>query len=221
MKYGIIYKITNNVTQMSYIGQTTQSLDSRIKQHQKDARNRHISSVIRKYGISCFTVTELFSCYNQHDLNLFEVFFMDKFNTMHPHGYNHRVGGNQNGKCSDSLREKIRIAKLNKPNYKRRNFRMDDLQKIKISRSLGGDSVVGICSKTGTVKVYETATSTRRDGHNPSNVVSICKKQTNRKKSKGMFFMYYSEYANQSGSLETKESRYAQRLENETDKIGI
>lgn len=214
--YGIIYKITNKETGLSYIGQTTQSLSARLHKHISDKRNRYISNVINKYDIDQFSITELVSCFDLQSLNESEVFFVNKFNTLHPNGYNHRAGGNQNGICSDTLKTKISKAKTGKPNPKRKGFVMDNGQKKLISRSLGGDYIVSINSQTGLIKIYETVHSTAKDGHNPSNVVTICKKHTNRRKSMGCSFMYFSEYANQSGSLDTKESRHAQRLGGET-----
>lgn len=211
-KYGIIYKITNSKTKMSYIGQTTGSLSKRISAHLKEKRNRHISNAMRKYGIENFSITELVSCFNLESLNYYEVYFVNVFNTLHPNGYNHRAGGSQYGICSDELRAKISKSKYGVPNPKRKGFIMDNKQKSLISKSLGGDFIVSINATTGLIKVYETVKATAKDGHNPSNIVTICKKRTNRRKSKGCFFMYFSEYANQSGSLIAKKIRHAQRL---------
>ena len=46
----IIYKITNNINNKIYIGQTTRTLEERIAEH-KRKRNPLISKAIKKYGI--------------------------------------------------------------------------------------------------------------------------------------------------------------------------
>jgi len=55
----IIYKITNQLTNKSYIGWTSQSFDARWHQHkklaQKNQDNRPFYNAIRKYGIDCWT----------------------------------------------------------------------------------------------------------------------------------------------------------------------
>lgn len=74
-------------------------------------------------------------------------------------------------------------------------------QRCKISGSLGGQKIVSINTVTNEVKVYDTARDVANDGHNPSNVVSICKKHGRRFTSKGFTFQYFNDYVNQNGSL--------------------
>lgn len=215
--YGLIYKITNKATGDSYIGQTTGSLVRRLKQHRTEKRNRHVSNSIRKYGWDSFSVEVLCSCFDQESLNSAEVYFVNLYNTIYPNGYNHRAGGNQKGICSDELRTKISLSKKGKPNLKRRGEVRKSEQRLSISRTLGGQNIYAINLSTGEVKVYPTAHSTRVDGHNPSNVVQICKNTGRRRESKGWTFSYESNYhANQSGSVESNASSHAQRLGFET-----
>lgn len=204
MKYGIIYKITNKVTGQEYIGQTTNTLSYRFNCHCNETRNRHISNAIRKYGKEQFLAEEICSVNSKENLNDLEQYFVVKYNTMHPNGYNHRAGGNQNGICSDELKRKISEAKTGKPVLKRRGEVRSQEQRLKISRTLGGQSVVAVNLETKEVRYYSTVTETRKDGHNPSNVVSICKGK--RPYSLGWKFYYQADYANQSGSHENKSS---------------
>lgn len=218
MRYGSIYLIRNLVTEKLYIGQTTNNVSDRFKDHCTEKRNRHISNSIQTYGKHNFEYIELYVSFSLKDLNEKEVFFVKHFNTMYPNGYNHRAGGEQNGICSEELKRKISLAKTGKPNLKRRNEVRTQEQRVLISRGLGGQEIVAVNVKTGETKIYPTAHATRLDGFNPSNVVQICKRKTGRLKSKGFFFYYLSHYANQSGSSENKKTEHAQRIEIETDK---
>jgi len=211
-RYGSIYKITNKVTGKEYVGQTTRSLISRFNSHLTEKRNRHISNSIRQYGKENFEFVEIFVAFDKEELNNAEIFFVQHYNTLYPNGYNHRAGGNQNGICSDELKKKISAAKVGKPNLKRRGELRSKEQRLSISRTLGGQNIIAINLKTNEIKVYETAHATKKDGHNPSNVVQICKRASYRTHSKGWAFMYESEYANQSGSSKGNTSEHAQRL---------
>jgi len=200
------------MTGKEYIGQTTQSLTSRFNGHLSEKRNRHISNSIRQYGKENFDFVEIFIAFDKEELNNAEIFFVQHYNTLYPNGYNHRAGGNQNGICSDELKKKISAAKTGKPNLKRKGEVRSQKQRLEISRTLGGQNIIAINLQTKEIKVYETAHATKKDGHNPSNIVQICKKSSGRTISKGWTFMYESEYANQSGSSKGNTSEHAQRL---------
>jgi len=216
MNYGKIYKIKNLLNGKEYVGQTTKaSVYLRFNEHCKETRNnRHISSAIRFYGKENFTVEELASANNQNELNELEVFYVNKLNTLSPAGYNHRAGGFQNGKCSEELKAKISLAKAGKPVYVRRGEVRSLEQRLKISRSLGGKQIKATNVVTQEFFTLQTARSARSLGFNPSNVVQICKKSTGRKVHRGFTFEYVTQ-ANQSGSIEIKNSEHAQRIDGE------
>jgi group I intron endonuclease len=218
MKYGLIYKITNKINGKSYVGQTTQSISKRFSDHCYETRNnRYVSNSIRKHGKENFIVEEIAIANNQNELNELEVYYVDLHQTMYPNGYNHRSGGKQNGKCSDELKRKISQAKIGKPNYKRRGELRSEEQRIKISRGLGGKPIRMINLKTNEVSILQTAHEGEKYGFNPSNIVQICKKSNpSRRTSKGYTFEYIEDHANQSGSVESKKSSHAQRIESET-----
>lgn len=61
MRYGVIYKITNSVTKLCYIGQTIQPLNNRFSGHIREALtyksgNSKLPNAIRKYGSNVFTI---------------------------------------------------------------------------------------------------------------------------------------------------------------------
>ena len=92
-----IYKITNLITNMSYIGQSTN-----IQKRWKDEKHRAfieddnsynypLSKAFRKYGIENFTFEILEEC-SQEQLNEREKYWIKEFNTFY-NGYNQTLGG--------------------------------------------------------------------------------------------------------------------------------
>lgn len=193
MSYGKIYKIEDLENNKMYVGQTTKCIKLRFKEHCREKRNRHISNAIQKKGKNLFKISLLAEADSQETLNSLEVFYVEKLNTMYPNGYNHRAGGNQNGKCSEELKRKISESKIGKPNLKKRGEPRSVEYRIKISKGLGGKLIKSTNLITGKTKLYQTAQSTKLDGHNPSNVVQICKKNTKRTISKNCTFEYVNE----------------------------
>lgn len=218
MNYGNIYLITNTVNGKQYVGQTTGTVLSRFNDHCLEKRNRYISNAINSYGKDNFTVETIATAKNQKELNDLEVKFVKLFDTMSPNGYNHRAGGGQNGICSDELKASISAAKIGVPNPKLKGRIISDSQRLQISKTLGGQPIVAVNMVTRDVIVYPTVNATKNDGHNPSNVVTICKRNSKRQVSKGFTFFYQNEYANQSGSTENNNSGHAQRIEIEPAK---
>ena len=52
---GYIYKIKNKIDNKTYIGQTTQDLESRWRNHRKNSSNcRYLKSAFKKYGVENF-----------------------------------------------------------------------------------------------------------------------------------------------------------------------
>ena len=112
----IIYKITNKINGMIYIGQTINNLDKRWKAHCRFGKNNttsYVSNAIQKYGINAFCVEEIGSYSNLEDLNNAEEYFIDWFNCLVPNGYNIRLGGNYST-FSLETRQKMSKAKLGK-----------------------------------------------------------------------------------------------------------
>lgn len=216
MKYGTIYKITNLINGKQYVGQTTNSVLNRFADHCSEKRNRHISNAIKQYGKENFKVEEIATAFDKESLNNLEIYFVEKFNTMFPNGYNHRAGGNQNGVCSQELKRKISKAKSGKSIPSLKNRIISNNQRLQISKTLGGQKIVGVSLTDNSIIIYETAHSTKAHGHNPSNIVQICKKKGKRKISKGYTFFYLKDYANQSGSTENNILEHAQRIGIET-----
>jgi group I intron endonuclease len=211
-KFGSVYKITNTKNGKAYIGITTKSIVVRFREHSEPKKKKSaLHSAIKKYGKQNFTVEEIFVAFCEASLADAEKQLVVSFRTLYPTGYNLKDGGFF-PKFTQEVKTKISKSKQGVPNFKTRGRQVTQEARIKISRNLGGTNIKATNLVTGEQKIYETAQSTRKDGFNPSNVVQICK-GNNRSQTKGWFFEYY--YANQSGSLENKNFKHAQRLGDE------
>jgi len=92
----IIYKSTNKITGKIYIGQTTHTLDKRIKGHIKESKiesNRPFMLSINKYGEDNFEFETIDSADNLDELNDKEIYWINFYNSVSPNGYNVTGGG--------------------------------------------------------------------------------------------------------------------------------
>ena len=94
-----IYKITNLVNNKIYIGQTINSIDKRFKKHLSQINCTNICSALysafAKYGKENFIIELIVSGeYSKDELNELEIFYIKKFDSLSPNGYNLQSGGN-------------------------------------------------------------------------------------------------------------------------------
>lgn len=115
-----IYKITNIVSNTSYIGQAT-NIASRIYQHLRSSISEKTSDyeyplhrAIRKYGIDNFTLEILEEC-SSDQLNDREIFWIAFYDTF-KNGYNQTAGGYQS----------IRVIKLQESDVKQIQDRLQN-----------------------------------------------------------------------------------------------
>lgn len=109
---GYIYKIRNKIDNKTYIGQTTQDLDLRWKQHLRNRSNcRYLKHGFDKHGIDNFEFKLV--CITFDDLlNDMEIKYIQHFKCLVPNGYNLRLGGNS-GKHNEETKRKISEALKN------------------------------------------------------------------------------------------------------------
>ena len=121
LKKGQIYLITNNVTNGKYIGQTINSLKSRLSDHKRNAFKLKyrcpLYCAIRKYGIENFSIINVETLCEDDEfvladkLNEREVYFIKVYNTFvsdnTEFGYNATTGG---GNCRFSEESKQKIS---------------------------------------------------------------------------------------------------------------
>ncbi len=100
---GIIYLITNTITQLQYVGLTVQTLDRRWRYHVEHAKAGHIKNeeslhaAIRKHGENNFKIREIDKGTTKKNLEEKEIKWIRKINTLIPNGYNISAGGVSGG----------------------------------------------------------------------------------------------------------------------------
>ena len=114
IKYGIIYKITNNINNKVYIGQTTKKngFDDRYGSGvEKNSHNIHLKRSISKYGIDNFKIDKELDCaYSLEELNEKEIEYIKYYHSNDPkYGYNIRSGGDNTGKIKGKYKADILI----------------------------------------------------------------------------------------------------------------
>lgn len=119
----LIYKITNDVNDKVYIGQTTMTLNKRVHLYEDEykfsSRSRPIISAMRKYGFEKFHFNVLKdNIKTKEELDSFEIKYIKKFNSANKKfGYNVELGGNSVGKHSEETKSKISQAQIGNKNH--------------------------------------------------------------------------------------------------------
>lgn len=111
----IIYKITNQINNKVYIGQTIKTLEERWKQHLRLTRNKdhkHLYEAINKYGKDNFTIEIIDRAQDINELNEKEKYWVDYYNSLDPNiGYNNIEGGITNPMNYENIK-KYHINKM-------------------------------------------------------------------------------------------------------------
>lgn len=112
-----IYKITNLINNMKYIGQSTW-IEMRFNEHKNMSSHytcRYLWNAFDKYGVDNFSFEILEEC-NENELQKRERYWIEKLNTLYPNGYNGTNGGETLSGfkfCEDAQRRKsITLKKM-------------------------------------------------------------------------------------------------------------
>lgn len=98
----IVYKVTNKINGMSYIGVTKNSLEHRWKQHIRDSRckssevKHKFQFAISEFGAENFTLEQIDVAADQAEAERKEMYWIQHFDTME-NGYNTTPGGKNGG----------------------------------------------------------------------------------------------------------------------------
>ena len=116
---GIIYKITSPSNKV-YIGQTINTLKSRIRHHKQNSSNcTLLKRAINKYGDEM--VYEILETVQNESLDEREIHWIKYYNSLAPNGYNCSAGGNNKKELSDLLKDNIskglKNNKINRDGY--------------------------------------------------------------------------------------------------------
>jgi group I intron endonuclease len=144
----IIYKITNIITKLSYIGYTKQKLNNRWQQHYKQAlkesKNRKFYNAIRKYGIEVWDTEVIDTAISAADAKNKEILYIKQYNSYYD-GYNSTLGGDGNNgivqskESNEARSKKLKGVKKSPETIKKFKQRIQSLKtKEKISNSHKG-----------------------------------------------------------------------------------
>ena len=94
----IVYKMTNKINGISYVGATKRRIDIRLRDHlsaAKQGRTSLIAQAIRQFGIAAFAIEILHTVDSgsYDDLMQAEIQAIKEHGTLEPHGYNRTSGG--------------------------------------------------------------------------------------------------------------------------------
>ena len=132
--YGLIYKVTNNINDKVYIGQTTGTLHKRKSRHESGSRKRkpliHFHRALKKHSIEAFIWQTLEYCDNKEQLDEMEYHYIMQFNS-YKKGYNQTLGGESSyGRvCKNATKEKISRAKTGIPLSKEHKAKLSKMRR--------------------------------------------------------------------------------------------
>lgn len=98
----IIYKITNKINGMAYIGQTKRTLEARWKSHVHDARCANhrtkfkLQNAILEFSPENFTIEQIDVAASHEEADQKEMYWIRHFDTFE-NGYNSTLGGKNGG----------------------------------------------------------------------------------------------------------------------------
>ena len=115
----IVYKMTNKITGLSYVGATTRELKARLWDHAsswKRGKTTLIAMAIRDYGMGAFKVEVLcrVTSGSFDDLMNEEIKAIREHGTLEPHGYNRSSGGIGTPDCRHLESTRLKIGEKSK-----------------------------------------------------------------------------------------------------------
>lgn len=185
-----IYKIANDINDKIYVGQTTKSIDERIKRHLNDKRGYALHNAIKKYGWEHFSVEVLEDNIPLENLNEREVYWTEKLNALVPNGYVLKAGGQNYQVFSKKTKKKISDAKKGKPTWIKGKHRSPE-HNVKLIGPNNGYAKKILCYdlKDNFIKEYGCINDAMRELNLPqSNIVHNCR--GNRKRVGNYKFKY-------------------------------
>lgn len=113
----VIYCYTNKINGKKYVGQTTNSLRVRNRQHIRESTNEghgfkyHFHHDIRKYGIENFSL-EILHIADKYSLDLLEIYYIEKWNLLdRKYGYNTSSGGSNGNTYAGKTDEEMNVIR--------------------------------------------------------------------------------------------------------------
>lgn len=132
---GYIYLITNTVNGKKYVGQTLENdINVRWNHHKSSKKGcPYLKRAIEKYGINIFKFQIICICFDE-DCNYYEPYYIKKFNSLSPNGYNLMTGGGNSKHIPET------ILKISEANKNRIHTPLSEETKKKISQAKKGEN---------------------------------------------------------------------------------
>jgi hypothetical protein len=123
----IIYKITNKLTNKSYVGKhITKNINDKYM-----GSGQVLKQSFKKHGISNFTKEIIEECENEELMNQREIFWISELNTFSPNGYNINTGGKGGDNFTHNPnKEQIRLKMIESKRNNPRIFTEEDRKKM-------------------------------------------------------------------------------------------
>lgn len=117
-----IYKITNKLNGKSYIGQSIHC-GKRLDEHL--IGDQYIDNIIKQEGIKNFTfeILQEVSCSSQ--LSYWEDFYIHKFNSLYPNGYNRRLNTKNNYSINSNISDKEQDKLISEKSFYQKILRLN------------------------------------------------------------------------------------------------
>ena len=206
-KDGFIYLLIDGTNDMEYVGQTTQSVEERFKQHVSH-KKYFIGAAIDKHGAENFVIAILKVCKTQEERNYWEKHFIKYRDTLAPNGYNLTDGGEGGWSHTPESIAKISAANSgeNHPQFGKplsdarkakiaagqRGKKLSDEHKAKVSAGQPNKHKV-ICIETK--KIYDSvAAAARYFGVGRENIIKAC--QQHQRAVAGKHLWYLEDFNN-------------------------
>lgn len=135
-----VYKITNDINDKMYIGQTIKTIEERFRRHISDAVNNHLDThlarAIRQLGPEHFKIELIDTATSQEELTNKEYYWINYYDATHK-GYNEtdnklKCGGNTYKHKTEEemavIKEKIRQTKLSGKNPAARKVKCHNIR---------------------------------------------------------------------------------------------
>ena len=100
-----IYGIRNEVNHKWYIGKTEKDIKHRKRSHFSGVGSQLVKQSIEKYGADNFTFHILLDGVLPEFLNMYEIEYIAKYNSVAPNGYNLTLGGDSGKHSAETLRK--------------------------------------------------------------------------------------------------------------------
>lgn len=212
---GVIYLRTNLVNGMQYVGQTVNFKNREKNWNNLNQRYSTNDSLIdrarKKYGIGNFDVEILKEC-NDNELDYWETYYINIYNTKKPYGYNLTSGGNglkgyvaseetrkkqsENNsrywlgkKRSNEVKEALRIAHTGSKGYwlgkKRSKETIEKIKKTRVRKRVLQFTLDGQL-----VKIWDSITEASKNGFNYAQIVGCCNGKYGFKTHKGYIWKF-------------------------------